>query len=113
MSATVGSGRACARHAIRATESVKISVFKFSSSCRLGMLVREHDFADAIRPLIPQRDVRASSMRRFTRLTNGFSKELDNLKAAVALHFAHYNMVRVHRILRVTPAVAAGVESRL
>lgn len=53
------------------------------------------------------------SMRRFTRLTNGFSKKPDNLKAAVALHFAHYNMVRVHRSLRVTPAMAAGVESRL
>ena len=53
------------------------------------------------------------SMRRFTRLTNGFSKKLDNLKGAVALHFAHYNMVRVHRTLRVTPAMAAGVENRL
>jgi IS1 family transposase len=52
-------------------------------------------------------------MRRFTRLTNGFSKKLDNLKAAVALHFAHYNLVRIHRSLRVTPAMAAGVESKL
>jgi hypothetical protein len=53
------------------------------------------------------------SMRRFTRLTNGFSKKLDNLKGAVALHFAHYNMVRIHRTLRVTPAMAAGVSDRL
>jgi len=53
------------------------------------------------------------SIRRFTRLTNGFSKKLDNLKGAVALHFAHYNMVRIHRTLRVTPAMAAGVESKL
>jgi IS1 family transposase len=53
------------------------------------------------------------SMRRFTRLTNGFSKKLDNLKAAVALHFAHYNMVRIHKTLRVTPAIAAGVSDRL
>ena len=54
------------------------------------------------------------SMRRFTRLTNGFSKKLDNLKAAVALHFAHYNMVRgIHKTLRVTPAMAAGVSDRL
>jgi IS1 family transposase len=53
------------------------------------------------------------SMRRFTRLTNGFSKKLDNLKAAVALHFAHYNLVRIHRTLRTTPAMAAGVETRL
>lgn len=53
------------------------------------------------------------SMRCFTRLTNGFSKKLDNLKGAVALHFAHYNMVRIHRTLRVTPDMAAGVEDRL
>jgi hypothetical protein len=53
------------------------------------------------------------SMRRFTRLTNGFSKKLDNLKGAVALHFAHYNLVRIHRTLRMTPAMAAGVESML
>lgn len=53
------------------------------------------------------------SMRRFTRLTNAFSKKLDNLKAAVAVHFAHYNLVRIHRSLRVTPAMAAGVTDRL
>ena len=52
-------------------------------------------------------------MRRFTRLTNAFSKKVDNLKAAVALHFAHYNFVRVHKSLRVTPAMAAGVYDRL
>lgn len=53
------------------------------------------------------------SMRRFTRLTNAFSKKLDNLKAAVALHFADYNFVRIHKTLRVTPAMAAGVTDRL
>jgi IS1 family transposase len=51
--------------------------------------------------------------RRFTRLTNGFSKKLDNLKAALALHFAWYNFVRIHRSLRVTPAMAAGVTGRV
>ncbi len=53
------------------------------------------------------------SMRRFTRLTNGFSKKLENLQAAVSLHFAHYNNVRVHKSLRVTPAMAANVNDRL
>lgn len=52
-------------------------------------------------------------MRRFTRLTNAFSKKLENLKAAVALHFAHYNLVRIHKTLRITPAMAAGVTDRL
>ena len=52
-------------------------------------------------------------MRRFTRLTNGFSKKPENLWAAVALHFAHYNFVRIHQSLRVTPAMAAGVTDRL
>jgi len=49
------------------------------------------------------------SNRRMTRLTNAFSKKLANHKAAMALHFANYNLCRVHRSLRVTPAMAAGV----
>jgi IS1 family transposase len=49
------------------------------------------------------------SMRRFTRLTNAFSKKVENLAAAVSLHFAHYNLCRVHKTLGTTPAVAAGV----
>jgi len=53
------------------------------------------------------------SMRRFTRLTNAFSKKVENLRAAVSLHFAHYNFVRVHRTLRVTPAMEAQVSDRL
>jgi hypothetical protein len=53
------------------------------------------------------------SMRRFTRLTNAFSKKIENLRAAVSLHFAHYNFVRVHRSLRITPAIEAGVSDRL
>jgi len=52
-------------------------------------------------------------MRRFTRLTNAFSKKLENLKAAVALHFAHYNFVRIHSTLRMTPAMAAAVTKEL
>jgi IS1 family transposase len=52
-------------------------------------------------------------MRRFTRLTNAFSKKLENLKAACALHFAHYNFVRVHSSLRVTPAMAAGISNEI
>jgi len=53
------------------------------------------------------------AMRRFTRLTNAFSKKLTNLKAACALHFCHYNFVRVHSSLRVTPAMAAGLTNEI
>jgi len=49
------------------------------------------------------------SMRRFTRLTNGFSKKVENLEAAVALYFMYYNFCRVHQTLRVTPAMEAGI----
>ena len=53
------------------------------------------------------------SMRRFTRLTNAFSKKLENHIAAIALHYMHYNFVRIHQTLRVTPAMAAGVADRV
>jgi hypothetical protein len=49
------------------------------------------------------------SMRRFTRLTNAFSKKIENLECAVALHFMHYNFCRIHQTLRVTPAMEAGL----
>lgn len=52
-------------------------------------------------------------MRRFTRLTNGFSKKLENHANAIALHFAYYNFVRIHQTLRMSPAMAAGVTDRL
>lgn len=52
-------------------------------------------------------------MRRFTRLTNAFSKKLENHKHAVALYFLHYNFVRIHKTLRCSPAMAAGVTDRL
>jgi transposase-like protein/IS1 family transposase len=53
------------------------------------------------------------AIRRFTRLTNAFSKKLDNLKAACALHFAYYNFCRVHQSLRVTPAMQAGLTNHI
>ena len=53
------------------------------------------------------------SMRRFTRLTNAFSKKIENHVAMVALHVMYYNFVRIHQTLRVTPAMAAGVTDRL
>ena len=52
-------------------------------------------------------------MRRLTRLTNGFSKKIENFQAAVALHFGYYNFVRVHKSLRCTPAMAGGVTDHI
>ena len=52
-------------------------------------------------------------MRRFTRLTNAFSKKIENHIASIAIHYMHYNFVRIHQTLRVTPAMAAGVADQV
>ena len=52
-------------------------------------------------------------MRRFTRLTNGFSKKVENLEHVVSLHFMHYNFARIHKTLRVTPVMAAGISDHV
>ena len=52
-------------------------------------------------------------MRRFTRLTNGLSKKIEAHVNAISLHFAYYNFVKIHKTLRMTPAMAAGVTDRL
>jgi hypothetical protein len=52
-------------------------------------------------------------IRRLTRLTNAFSKKLENHRAAIALHFAYYNFCKIRGSLRVTPAMEAGITDRL
>ena len=104
-----------------------------------GLYGQQIDYAQVIKPLRPERHGERGSLeiivwfgrpdldligtayvernnltirqqvRRFTRMTLGFSKKLQNLRAAVALYFAWYNFVRIHGSLRVTPAMAAGV----
>ena len=54
-----------------------------------------------------------TNMRRYTRLSNGFSRKIENHAAAVALNYFVYNFIKIHRTLRVTPAMAAGVTSKL
>ena len=54
-----------------------------------------------------------TTMRRYTRLSNGFSRKIENHMAAVALNYFAYNFIKIHRTLRVTPAMAAGVTTRL
>jgi hypothetical protein len=53
------------------------------------------------------------NMRRFTRLTNGFSKKIGNMRHAVAINFMHYNYCRIHQTLRITPAMAAGLTDHI
>jgi hypothetical protein len=53
------------------------------------------------------------SMRRFTRLTNAFSKKVENLEAAIALYFMYYYFARIHQTLRVTPAMEAGISDHM
>jgi hypothetical protein len=53
------------------------------------------------------------SMRRFTRLTNAFSKKIQNHEAMVAIHAVHYNFARIHKTLRITPAMAAGLSDHV
>lgn len=53
------------------------------------------------------------SMRRFTRLTNGFSKKVENLEHSIALHYLWYNFARIHKTLRVTPAMEAGISDHV
>jgi hypothetical protein len=52
-------------------------------------------------------------MRRFTRLTNGFSKKIENHDYAIAIHYMHYNFGRVHKSLRVTPAMESGLSDHI
>jgi hypothetical protein len=52
-------------------------------------------------------------IRRLTRLTNAFSKKLENHRAAIALHFAYYNFCKIHGSLRVTPAMQAGITNTM
>jgi hypothetical protein len=52
-------------------------------------------------------------MRRFTRLTNGFSKKIENHVAMVAIHAVYYNFARIHKTLRITPAMAAGLRDHV
>jgi len=63
--------------------------------------------------VVRQNLITRMSVRRFTRLTNAFSKKAENLEHAVALHFMNYNICRTHKSLRVTPAMEAGVTKHI
>ena len=78
--------------------------------CRTGVLAGDPDPKHISTSFVERQNLSMRmGMRRFTRLTNGFSKKLENHGHAVALYFMHYNSCRVHKTLRVTPAMEAGL----
>ena len=78
--------------------------------CRTGVLAGNPDPKHISTSFVERQNLSMRmGMRRFTRLTNGFSKKLENHGHAVALYFMHYNFCRVHKTLRVTPAMEAGL----
>lgn len=78
--------------------------------CRTGVLAGSPDPKHISTSFVERQNLSMRmGMRRFTRLTNGFSKKLENHGHAVALYFMHYNYCRVHKSLRVTPAMEAGL----
>jgi IS1 family transposase len=82
--------------------------------CRTGVLAGNPDSKHISTSFVERQNLTMRmSMRRFTRLTNAFSKKLENLRHAVAIHYMHYNFCRVHKSLRVTPAMEAGLTDHI
>ena len=78
--------------------------------CRTGILSGNPNPAHISTSFVERQNLTMRmSMRRYTRLTNAFSKKLENLRHTVAVNFMHYNFCRIHRSLRVTPAMEAGL----
>jgi IS1 family transposase len=98
-------GRSSAPAAVRYSpaEVVKVEKTAVSGMPDIALITTSH--------IEKQNHTLRMHCRRLTRLTNAFSKKLENFEAAVALNFAYYNFVKTHKAIRMTPAMAAGVEN--
>src|SRR5579872_2476857 len=82
--------------------------------CRTGVLAGDPDPNHISTSFVERQNLSMRmGMRRFTRLTNGFSKKIDNHRHMVALYFVYYNFCRVHQSLRVTPAMESGISDHI
>lgn len=82
--------------------------------CEMKAVIGEPDYRHVSTSFVERQNLTMRmSMRRFTRLTNAFSKKIDNHAHSVALHFMYYNYCRVHKTLRVTPAMEAGLSDHV
>jgi hypothetical protein len=82
--------------------------------CKLAPMIGEPDPAHVSTSFVERHNLTVRmTNRRYTRLTNAFSKKIENHSAAVALGYFAYNFIKIHRTLRCTPAMAAGVTDRL
>ena len=82
--------------------------------CEMKRVIGNPDPSTSARHYVERQNLTMRmGMRRFTRLTNGFSKKMENHAHMVALHFLHYNFARVHKTLRVTPAMEAGLQDHV
>ena len=96
----------------------QIAGFALSTNCRFSAVHRGIKGAPDLKHVSTSYVERLNwstrtSMRRYTRLSNGFSRKLENHEAAVALNYFAYNFIKIHRTLRTSPAMAAGVTTRL
>jgi hypothetical protein len=84
------------------------------SSRRVRVVTGQPDFKRVSTSFVERQNLNMRmSMRRFTRLTNGFSKKVENHEHMLALHYMYYNFARIHQTIRVTPAMEAGLSDHV